>query len=185
MTTHTVKSVCPYWRGLWYRDGGCQQSRRQSLRQQTAPCKLWAVVSQGATPAPKPLPSRDGWNMLTCVVNGNMTRHAWLWTMRSGKRRVVYALSSTPTAPNAIAFYVSGQMSLEAQYLANKLTKGFIGTNNIESNSRLCMASADSGYKLSLGSDGPPVLTRISTVPMCFSSSGRTWRTAIQSCSCG
>lgn len=58
--------------------------------------------------------------------------------------------------PDAFAFYVSGQMSLEAQYLANKLAKGFIRTNQIESNSRLCMASAGTGYKLSLGADGPP-----------------------------
>lgn len=58
--------------------------------------------------------------------------------------------------PDAFAMYVSGQMSVEAQYLANKLTKGFIRTNQIESNSRLCMASAGSGYKLSLGADGPP-----------------------------
>ncbi|WP_412075804.1 molybdopterin-dependent oxidoreductase [Streptomyces xanthophaeus] len=58
--------------------------------------------------------------------------------------------------PDAVAFYVSGQMSLEAQYLANKLAKGFVRTNQIESNSRLCMASAGSGYKLSLGADGPP-----------------------------
>ncbi|PPS77404.1 MULTISPECIES: bifunctional nitrate reductase/sulfite reductase flavoprotein subunit alpha [Streptomyces] len=58
--------------------------------------------------------------------------------------------------PDAVAFYVSGQMSLEAQYLANKLAKGFVGTNRIESNSRLCMASAGTGYKLSLGADGPP-----------------------------
>ncbi|WP_435859898.1 molybdopterin-dependent oxidoreductase [Streptomyces narbonensis] len=58
--------------------------------------------------------------------------------------------------PDAFALYVSGQMSLEAQYLANKLAKGFIGTNQIESNSRLCMASAGTGYKLSLGADGPP-----------------------------
>jgi len=57
---------------------------------------------------------------------------------------------------DALSFYVSGQMSIEAQYLANKLAKGFVGTNNIESNSRLCMASASSGYKLSLGADGPP-----------------------------
>ncbi|MET7367305.1 bifunctional nitrate reductase/sulfite reductase flavoprotein subunit alpha [Streptomyces sp. NPDC005566] len=57
---------------------------------------------------------------------------------------------------DAVAFYVSGQMSLEAQYLANKLAKGFVRTNQIESNSRLCMASAGSGYKLSLGADGPP-----------------------------
>ncbi len=58
--------------------------------------------------------------------------------------------------PDAFALYVSGQLSLEAQYLANKLTKGFIGTNQIESNSRLCMASASSGDKLSPGADGPP-----------------------------
>ncbi len=58
--------------------------------------------------------------------------------------------------PDAVSLYVSGQMTLEAQYLANKLAKGFIGTNQIESNSRLCMASAGTGYKLSLGADGPP-----------------------------
>jgi NADPH-dependent sulfite reductase flavoprotein alpha-component len=58
--------------------------------------------------------------------------------------------------PDAVAFYVSGQLSLEAQYLVNKLAKGYLRTNQIESNSRLCMASASSGYKLSLGADGPP-----------------------------
>jgi len=68
-----------------------------------------------------------------------------------GLRRIVER-----DGPDAVSFYVSGQMSLEAQYLSNKLCKGFIGTNNIESNSRLCMASAASGYKLSLGADGPP-----------------------------
>ena len=58
--------------------------------------------------------------------------------------------------PDALSFYISGQMSLEAQYLVNKLAKGCIGTNNVDSNSRLCMSSAASGYKLSLGADGPP-----------------------------
>jgi len=58
--------------------------------------------------------------------------------------------------PDAVALYVSGQMSLEAQYLANKLAKGFIRTRHIESNSRLCMAAASTGYKLSLGADAPP-----------------------------
>lgn len=68
-----------------------------------------------------------------------------------GLRRIV-----DEHGPDAVALYVSGQMTLEAQYLANKLAKGFLGTNQIESNSRLCMASAGSGYKLSLGADGPP-----------------------------
>lgn len=58
--------------------------------------------------------------------------------------------------PDAVALYVSGQMSLEAQYLATKLAKGYLRTVHIESNSRLCMASAGTGYKQSLGADGPP-----------------------------
>ncbi|WP_374974560.1 molybdopterin-dependent oxidoreductase [Microbacterium trichothecenolyticum] len=58
--------------------------------------------------------------------------------------------------PDAIALYVSGQMSMEAQYLSNKLVKGYLRGIHIESNSRLCMASAGTGYKQSLGADGPP-----------------------------
>lgn len=58
--------------------------------------------------------------------------------------------------PDAVALYVSGQMSIEAQYLANKLVKGYLRGVHIESNSRLCMASAGTGYKQSLGADGPP-----------------------------
>lgn len=57
--------------------------------------------------------------------------------------------------PDAVAFFVSGQLSMECQYVVNKLCKGYLHTNNIDSNSRLCMSSAASGYKLSLGADGP------------------------------
>jgi len=58
--------------------------------------------------------------------------------------------------PNAIAFYASGQLLTEEYYLAAKLARGFVGTNNVDTNSRLCMASAAAGYARSLGSDGPP-----------------------------
>ena len=58
--------------------------------------------------------------------------------------------------PDAVAFYASGQLTTEEYYVANKLAKGFLGTNNFDTNSRLCMASASVGYKASLGSDGPP-----------------------------
>ena len=58
--------------------------------------------------------------------------------------------------PDAVAFYGSGQLDSEAAYLAVKLFKGSIGTNNTDSNSRLCMASAVAGYRTSLGADGPP-----------------------------
>jgi sulfite reductase (NADPH) flavoprotein alpha-component len=58
--------------------------------------------------------------------------------------------------PQAIAFYLSGQLTTESQYLFNKFAKGFLRTNHVDSNSRLCMSSAASGMTLSLGSDGPP-----------------------------
>ncbi len=58
--------------------------------------------------------------------------------------------------PDAVAFYGSGQLDSEAAYLAVKLFKGHFGTNNTDSNSRLCMASAVAGYVSSLGADGPP-----------------------------
>ncbi len=58
--------------------------------------------------------------------------------------------------PEAVAFYGSGQLTTEEYYVANKLAKGFLGTNNFDTNSRLCMASAVAGYQTSLGSDGPP-----------------------------
>ena len=58
--------------------------------------------------------------------------------------------------PDAVAFYVSGQLLTEDYYVANKLMKGFIGSANIDTNSRLCMASAVAGYKRAFGSDTVP-----------------------------
>jgi anaerobic selenocysteine-containing dehydrogenase len=60
------------------------------------------------------------------------------------------------SGPDSVAFYVSGQLLTEDYYVVNKLAKGFLGTNNVDSNSRLCMASAVSAYQLAFGSDGPP-----------------------------
>lgn len=58
--------------------------------------------------------------------------------------------------PDAVAFYLSGQLLTEDYYVFNKLAKGLIGSNNIDTNSRLCMSSAVTAYKLALGADGPP-----------------------------
>jgi len=57
---------------------------------------------------------------------------------------------------DAVAFYVSGQLLTEDYYVANKLMKGFIGSANIDTNSRLCMSSAVAGYKRAFGSDSVP-----------------------------
>ena len=61
--------------------------------------------------------------------------------------------------PDSVAFYVSGQILTEDYYVINKLAKGFIGTANIDTNSRLCMASSVAGHKRAFGSD---------TVPGCY-----------------
>ena len=58
--------------------------------------------------------------------------------------------------PDAIAFYGSGQLDSQAVYSIVKLFKGYLGTNNTDSNSRLCMATAVAAYRTSFGSDGPP-----------------------------
>src|SRR5262245_32640806 len=60
--------------------------------------------------------------------------------------------------PDSIAFYVSGQLLTEDYYAANKLIKGFLGTANIDTNSRLCMASSVAGHKRAFGSDTVPGL---------------------------
>jgi len=58
--------------------------------------------------------------------------------------------------PDAVAFYISGQLLTEDYYAVNKLAKGWLGTNNVDSNSRLCMSSAVAAYRETFGSDGPP-----------------------------
>ncbi|MFT6697178.1 MAG: assimilatory nitrate reductase catalytic subunit [Polaromonas sp.] len=58
--------------------------------------------------------------------------------------------------PDAVGFYISGQLLTEDYYVFNKLVKGLIGSNNVDTNSRLCMSSAVAGYKQTLGADAPP-----------------------------
>ncbi len=67
-----------------------------------------------------------------------------------------FARIITRHGPDAVGFYVSGQLLTEDYYVFNKLVKGLVGTNNIDTNSRLCMSSAVAGYKLTLGADAPP-----------------------------
>ncbi|MEA3330710.1 MAG: molybdopterin oxidoreductase family protein [Campylobacterota bacterium] len=61
------------------------------------------------------------------------------------------------TPKEKIGFYLSGQLLTEDYYIANKLGKGFIGTNSVDTNSRTCMASAVVGYKKSIGADFVPL----------------------------
>ncbi len=90
-------------------------------------------------------------------THGALTRATWdiaLDKVAAGFRDTIekYGL-------NAVAFYVSGQLLTEDYYVANKLMKGFLGSANIDTNSRLCMASSVAGHKRAFGSD---------TVPGCY-----------------
>ncbi|MGS5086139.1 nitrate reductase [Hydrogenophaga sp. A37] len=67
-----------------------------------------------------------------------------------------FAQTITTHGPGAVGFYISGQLLTEDYYVFNKLAKGLIGTNNVDTNSRLCMSSAVAGYKATLGADAPP-----------------------------
>ena len=58
--------------------------------------------------------------------------------------------------PDSVAFYVSGQLLTEDYYIANKLMKGFIGSGNIDTNSRLCMSSSVAGHRRAFGADTVP-----------------------------
>ena len=78
------------------------------------------------------------------------------WDQALGLAAETFAKVIREHGPDAVGFYVSGQLLTEDYYVFNKLAKGLIGTNNIDSNSRLCMSSAVAGYKLTLGADAPP-----------------------------
>ena len=90
--------------------------------------------------------------LLTPQVDGKATD----WD--SALQRVADRFSATITehGPDSVAFYVSGQLLTEDYYVANKLMKGFIGSANIDTNSRLCMASSVAGHKRAFGSDTVP-----------------------------
>jgi ferredoxin-nitrate reductase len=74
--------------------------------------------------------------------------------------------------PDSVGFYISGQCLTEEYYVANKLMKGFIGSNNIDSNSRLCMSTAVAAYKMALGEDSVPLSYADLELADCFFLSG-------------
>lgn len=67
-----------------------------------------------------------------------------------------FAATIAEHGPDSVAFYIAGQLLTEDYYAFNKLARALVGTNNLDSNSRLCMSSAVAGYKRSLGVDAPP-----------------------------
>src|ERR1700710_1608011 len=94
--------------------------------------------------------------MIRCG-NGAMERVAWSDALDHVAHRFQHIVARD--GPNAVAFYLSGQLLTEDYYVANKLMKGFIGSGNVDTNSRLCMASSVAGHRRAFGAD---------TVPGCY-----------------
>ncbi len=89
--------------------------------------------------------------------NKNMPRQRVSWDTALERTVAVFKTLIQKYGPESVAFYASGQCLTEEYYVVNKLMKGFIGSNNIDTNSRLCMSSAVTAYKMSLGDDSVPV----------------------------
>jgi assimilatory nitrate reductase catalytic subunit len=86
--------------------------------------------------------------------DGSLARADWptaLDRVAEGFKRIVER-----DGPDAVAFYLSGQLLTEDYYVANKLMKGFIGSANVDTNSRLCMASSVAGHRRAFGADTVP-----------------------------
>src|SRR5690242_15425766 len=89
--------------------------------------------------------------------NRSMPLERVSWDDALDRAAAVFKTLINKYGPDSVAFYASGQCLTEEYYVVNKLMKGFIGSNNIDTNSRLCMSSAVAGYKMSLGEDSVPV----------------------------
>lgn len=91
--------------------------------------------------------------------NKSMPMQRVSWDEALDRTAAVFKTFIEKYGPDSVAFYASGQCLTEEYYVINKLMKGFIGSNNIDTNSRLCMSSAVAAYKMALGED---------TVPVCY-----------------
>jgi ferredoxin-nitrate reductase len=90
-------------------------------------------------------------------LNKGLERQRVSWDAALDRTVAVFKTLIAKYGPESVAFYASGQCLTEEYYVLNKLVKGFIGCNNIDTNSRLCMSSAVVAYKMSLGEDSVPV----------------------------
>ena len=87
-------------------------------------------------------------------TDGKLTRTSWDSAL--GRVAKGFATVIAKHGPDSVAFYLSGQLLTEDYYVANKLMKGFIGSANVDTNSRLCMASSVTGHRRAFGADTVP-----------------------------
>jgi assimilatory nitrate reductase catalytic subunit len=118
------------------------------------PANLGRLCSKGsALGETVGLENRLLYPMVRCS-KGTMERVAWTDALDHIAHRFAHIVARD--GPNAVAFYLSGQLLTEDYYVANKLMKGFIGSANVDTNSRLCMASSVAGHRRAFGADTVP-----------------------------
>ncbi|MEQ1519571.1 MAG: molybdopterin-dependent oxidoreductase, partial [Usitatibacteraceae bacterium] len=122
------------------------------------PANFGKLCTKGSTlamtMAPGALSGRACHPEVRKTKSGQRSKTDWDATLAYLAER--FAATIREHGPNSVAFYVSGQLLTEDYYVFNKLAKGLIGTNNIDTKSRLCMSSAVTGYQKTLGVDAPP-----------------------------
>lgn len=150
------RSLCPYCGvGCGLLVGHADNQIKKIKGDPQHPANLGMICAKGGTLAEMmKAPGRALYPLARENRGEPLARVSW----ESALDRIAGKIDSTIQAhgPDSFAFYISGQLLSEDYYVINKFAKGFLGTNNVDSNSRLCMASAVVGYTTSLGSDGPP-----------------------------
>lgn len=149
--TEEIRTTCPYC-GV-----GCGVSVHYDAQTCTAmvrgtpdhPANLGRLCSKGAALG-------ETLSLAGRALHPVMQGKAASWNQALDAVAEKFAQVVEQHGPDAVAFYVSGQLLTEDYYVANKLMKGFIGSANIDTNSRLCMSSAVAGQKRAFGSDSVP-----------------------------
>ena len=155
-----TRSTCPYCGvgcGVVIESDGAQITGVRGDPEH--PANFGRLCSKGSTlhltaAAPITLQARLLHPQRRVVRGGALERVGWDAALDDAAERFARAIERH--GPDAVGLYVSGQLLTEDYYVFNKLAKGLLGTNNIDTNSRLCMSSAVAGYKATLGADAPP-----------------------------
>lgn len=151
---HTVRTTCPYCGvgcGVLATPDG--QGGAAIAGDPTHPANLGRLCSKGsALGETLATEGRLLYPMIRC--KGVMERVAWSDALDHVAHRFKHIVARD--GAEAVAFYLSGQMLTEDYYVANKLMKGFIGSANVDTNSRLCMASSVAGHRRAFGADTVP-----------------------------
>ncbi len=149
------KTMCPYCGVGCVLDVATRDNKVVELRgDPDAPSNRGLLCPKGALLSPVlDLPGRLLHPQFRAQRHAPILDATWDDTLNEMARRLNAIIEQY--GPDSVALYGSGQLDTEAWYLGNKLFKGYIGSNHVDSNSRLCMASAVAAYRSTLGSDGP------------------------------